>query len=133
MSSLGIRRGLLRQFSSDSPRSMADVHQLSVAGFVSVAGFSTWLRSSVDSIQFPSELDSTPGGRAMSLHATNACLSANAVASERQRLVDADKTYSMKKRSLETLAAGKDSRSTEEALTWAEKFLMKRKRLLDLQ
>ncbi len=112
---------------------MADVHQLSVAGFVSVAGFSTWLRSSVDSIQFPSELDSTPGGRAMSLHATNACLSANAVASERQRLVDADKTYSMKKRSLETLAAGKDSRSTEEALTWAEKFLMKRKRLLDLQ
>ena len=128
MSSLGIRRGLLRHLSSDSRRSMPDVHQPCY-----VAGFSTWRRSSVDSIQFPSELDSTPGGRAMSLHATHACLSGNAFASERKRLVDADNTpCSINKSSLETLAAGKDSKSTGGALTWAEQFLIKRKRLVDL-
>jgi hypothetical protein len=120
---------------------MADVHRRKPATEnVSVAGFSTWLRSSVDSIQFPSELDSTPGGRAMSLHATHACLSGNALASERKRLVHADKTpCSNKKSSLETLAAGKDNHSSgihQELLiplTWAEEFLMKRKRLLHLQ
>jgi hypothetical protein len=108
-------------------------------------------------MQCPSETDSAPGERAVSLHATHtsrhACLSI-IIASERKAGEEKEEKEAQKmgkeghllfgapirqtpagninKSSLETLAAIKDSRSAGGGLTWAENFLIKRKRLVDL-
>ena len=147
MSAGGIRHCLLPRLSKESLRSLAKrniLHQ----SFVLVAGFSTWRRSSTERIQCPSEPDSAPGERAMSLHATHtsrhACLSI-IIASERKAgevkegwhllfgaPIRQTPAGNINKSSLETLAAIKDSRSAGGGLTWAEQFLIKRKRLVDL-
>ena len=159
MSAGGTRRCLLPRLSSESLRLLAKRNILNQS-FVLVAGFSTWRRSSTERIQCPSEPDSAPGERAMSLHATHtsrhACLSI-IIASERKagEVKEEEKegqagevkegwhlllgapirqtpAGNINKSSLETLAAIKDSRSAGGGLTWAEQFLIKRKRLVDL-
>ncbi len=156
MSAGGIRHCLFPRLSSESLGWLAKRNLLNQL-FVPVAGLSTWRRSSTERIQCPSEPDLAPGERAMSLHATHtlrhACLSI-IIASERKAGEEKEEKEAQKmgkeghllfsapirqtpegninKSSLETLAAIQDSRSAGGGLTWAENFLINRKRLNDL-